>query len=114
MRIITLNLNGLRSASRKGVLPWLAEQNADVIALQETRLQERERLAEDFSIEGYTGYFVDAQAKGYSGVALYLPRRPDRFEVGRSIGVRRRGTLAAGGFRQAVGDLAVPAVGIVG
>ncbi len=82
MRIITLNLNGLRSATRKGLLPWLAEQNADAIALQETRLQEKERLAEDFSIAGYTGYFVDAQAKGYSGVALYLPTRPDRFEVG--------------------------------
>lgn len=82
MRIISLNLNGLRSAKRKGVLTWLAEQGADAIALQETRLQEPERLAEDFSIEGFTGYFHDAQAKGYSGVALYLPKRPDRFVVG--------------------------------
>ncbi|HWS27230.1 MAG TPA: exodeoxyribonuclease III [Xanthomonadales bacterium] len=82
MRIISLNLNGLRSATRKGVLPWLAEQQADVIALQETRLQERERQAEDFSIAGYSSYFHDAQAKGYSGVALYLRHSPDRFEVG--------------------------------
>ncbi len=82
MRIITLNLNGLRSAKRKGVLPWLAGQNADAIALQETRLQEKERLAEDFSIEGYTGYFVDVDAEGrwlqadfgdLSIVSLYLP-----------------------------------------
>ena len=72
MRIISLNLNGLRSATRKGVLPWLAEQQADVIALQETRLQERERQAEDFSIPGYHAFFHDAEAKGYSGVALYL------------------------------------------
>jgi exodeoxyribonuclease-3 len=82
MRIITLNLNGLRAAKRKGLLPWLADQDADVIALQETRLQEKERLAEDFSIAGYTGYFVDAQAKGYSGVALYLPQLPERLELG--------------------------------
>lgn len=82
MRIISLNLNGLRSATRKGVLPWLAEQQADVIALQETRLQERERQAEDFSIPGYQAYFHDAQAKGYSGVALYLRKSPDRFEIG--------------------------------
>jgi len=82
MRIISLNLNGLRSAARKGVLPWLAAQGADVIALQETRLQEPERQKEDFSIPGYTGFFFDAQAKGYSGVALYLPRRPDRFVAG--------------------------------
>lgn len=79
MRILSLNLNGLRSAARKGVLPWLAAQGADVIALQETRLQEPERQAEDFGIPGYTGYFLDAQARGYSGVALYLPQRPDRF-----------------------------------
>ena len=82
MRIISLNLNGLRSATRKGVVPWLAEQQADVIALQETRLQERERQAEDFSIPGYQAYFHDAQAKGYSGVALYLRKSPDRFEIG--------------------------------
>lgn len=82
LRVMTLNLNGLRSATRKGLLPWLAEQQADAICLQETRLQEAERLAEDFGVAGYTGYFVDAEAKGYSGVALYLPRRPDRFVAG--------------------------------
>ncbi|GMU42782.1 MAG: exodeoxyribonuclease III [Xanthomonadales bacterium] len=82
MRIITLNLNGLRAAARKGVLPWLAAQDADAIALQETRLQEPERAAEDFGIPGYTGYFLDAQAKGYSGVALYLPQRPQHFVTG--------------------------------
>jgi exodeoxyribonuclease III len=82
MRIISLNLNGLRSAARKGVLPWLAAQQADVIALQETRLQEADRNAADFSIPGYTGYFQDAAAKGYSGVALYLPRAPERLISG--------------------------------
>ncbi|MCB1600672.1 MAG: exodeoxyribonuclease III [Lysobacterales bacterium] len=104
MRIISLNLNGLRSAARKGVLPWLAEQNADVIALQETRLQEPERLKQDFSIPGYTGYFVDAQAKGYSGVALYLPRRPDRLVEG----IGRAEFDAEGRWLQAdFGDLSI-------
>lgn len=82
MRIISLNLNGLRSAARKGVLPWLAEQQADIIALQETRLQEADRLKGDFSIPGYSSHFLDAQAKGYSGVALYLPNAPDRLVEG--------------------------------
>lgn len=82
MRIISLNLNGLRSATRKGVLPWLAEQQADVIALQETRLQAADRLKEDFSIPGYSACFLDAQAKGYSGVALYFPTSPDRLVQG--------------------------------
>ena len=39
LRIITLNLNGIRSAWSKGVLPWLAEQNADVVCLQELKAQ---------------------------------------------------------------------------
>jgi exodeoxyribonuclease-3 len=85
MRIITLNLNGLRSAKREGALQWLATQGADAICLQETRLQAAERAGEDFEIPGYTGYFFDAEQKGYSGVALYLPRRPDRLQAGIGI-----------------------------
>ena len=82
MRIITLNLNGLRSAARKGLLPWLAAQQADVIALQETRLQLAQREKEDFALAGYHSYFLDAQAKGYSGVALYVARPADRTLAG--------------------------------
>jgi exodeoxyribonuclease-3 len=85
MRIISLNLNGLRSAKRKGALEWLAAQGADAICLQETRLQAAEREADDFGIPGYTGFFLDAEQKGYSGVALYLPKRPDRFRAGIGI-----------------------------
>lgn len=105
MRIITLNLNGLRSATRKGVLQWLATQDADAIALQETRLQAPERAAEDFGIEGYVGYFRDAEeTRGYSGVALYLRQRPDRFVSG--IGARRFD--AEGRWLQAdFGDLSI-------
>jgi exodeoxyribonuclease-3 len=42
MRIITLNVNGIRSASRRGLFPFLAKQNADVICLQETRALEHQ------------------------------------------------------------------------
>lgn len=82
LRVITLNLNGLRSAKRKGVLEWLAQQEADVICLQETRLQAAERQIDNFDIPGYLSYFHDADAKGYSGVALYVPKSPDRMEIG--------------------------------
>jgi exodeoxyribonuclease-3 len=40
LRIITLNLNGIRSAWSKGVLPWIAAQNADIVCLQELKAQE--------------------------------------------------------------------------
>ncbi len=46
MRIITLNVNGIRSAARRGLFPFLAKQNADVICLQETRALEHQ-------LEGY-------------------------------------------------------------
>lgn len=77
MRILTLNLNGLRSACSKGFLQWVAEQDVDVILLQETRLQAAQRAAAQFEIPGYTSYWHDAQAKGYSGVGLYTRLNPD-------------------------------------
>lgn len=78
MRIITLNLNGIRSAANKGFFNWMLQQNVDVICLQETKAQERERnIANIVCPEGYYEYFFDAEKKGYSGVALYSRVQPD-------------------------------------
>jgi exodeoxyribonuclease-3 len=77
MRVLTLNLNGLRSATSKGFLPWVAAQDVDVILLQETRLQDAQRAVGQFEIPGYHSYWHDAQAKGYSGVGIYTRLRPD-------------------------------------
>ena len=85
LRVITLNINGLRSGERKGALKWLGKQKADVIALQETRCPESERAKGNFSIPGYQAHFHDAEAKGYSGVALYLPQTADRVSDGIGI-----------------------------
>ena len=46
MKIITLNLNGIRAASRKDFFPWLKEQNADYICLQELKAQETDLSSE--------------------------------------------------------------------
>ena len=85
MRILTLNLNGIRSAASKGAFRWLREQDADVICLQETKAQVDQLDGHDVDIPGYHRYFYDAQRKGYSGVALYAKRKPD--EVTRGFGV---------------------------
>jgi len=79
MRIITFNANGIRSAARKDFFDWFARQGADVLCIQETRAQ-REQLESDpqFFPEGYDSYFVDAEKKGYSGVAVYTRHRPDK------------------------------------
>jgi exodeoxyribonuclease-3 len=86
MRIITLNVCGLRSAASKGLFRWLARQHADYVCLQETRCQIHQLADHDVAIPGYRSYFCDAQRKGYAGVALYTRHEPDR--VIRGFGVR--------------------------
>lgn len=78
MRIISLNANGIRSAARKGFFEWLAGQHADVVCLQETRAQEHQVTDGMFRPEGYHCYYLDAERKGYSGVALYCRQEPIR------------------------------------
>ncbi len=82
MRIVTLNANGIRSAARKGLFAWLEGQDADVVCLQETKAQ-RDQLADPvFHPAGYHGYFLDAQKKGYSGVAIYSRVKPQEVVTG--------------------------------
>ena len=78
MRIITLNTNGIRASAKKGVFTWLSQQDADVVCIQETKAQEHQLEDEAFRPQGYSCYYVDAKKKGYSGVALYARREPDK------------------------------------
>ncbi len=78
MKVITLNLNGIRSAHKKGFMQWLYRQQADVICLQETKAQTHQLDDELINPRGYHAYFNDAEKKGYSGVAIYTRKKPDR------------------------------------
>lgn len=82
MKIITLNVNGIRSAASKGFFDWMRGQNADVICLQETKAQEHQLAPEIFRPAGYFAYYHDAQKKGYSGVAIFCRREPDKVTTG--------------------------------
>ena len=82
MRVITLNVNGIRSAAAKGLFPWLARQDADVVCLQETKAQEHQLGDEVFRPAGYHCRYFDALRPGYSGVAVYSKRKPDRVIAG--------------------------------
>ncbi|MBS0227826.1 MAG: exodeoxyribonuclease III [Proteobacteria bacterium] len=84
MRILSFNANGLRSAASKGYFDWYAQQDADVMCLQETKAQEAQLDDAAFRPVGYQRWFKDAQKKGYSGVAIYSRREPD--EVRTSLG----------------------------
>ena len=78
MKIITINVNGIRSAASKGFFKWMARQRADVICLQETKAQEHQLAPNVFRPKGWHAYFHDAEKKGYSGVALYCKKEPDK------------------------------------
>jgi len=77
MRIVSLNVNGVRSAARKGFFHWMDKQNADIVCLQETKVQTHQLEDAVYWPDGYRCYYVDAVKKGYSGVALYSRREPD-------------------------------------
>lgn len=85
MRVVTVNVCGIRSAAGKGLFRWLRRQRADFICLQETKSQEHQLAGHDVELRGYHRFFCDAQRPGYAGVALYTRHEPDR--VVRGFGV---------------------------
>ena len=86
LRVITLNLNGIRSAASKGVFGWLARQKADVICVQELKAQAADMSDEMLAPAGYHGHFHYAEKKGYSGTGIYSKRKPGKVVTG--FGVR--------------------------
>jgi exodeoxyribonuclease III len=82
MRVITLNVNGIRSAAAKGLFPWLAKQRADVICLQEVRCTETQLDGHNVSLPGYHAAYYSAERPGYAGVALFSRERPLRLVRG--------------------------------
>lgn len=81
MRIITVNLNGIRSAAQKGFFDWVITQNADVICVQETKAHMQILDGETYRPKGYYCYFSDAEKKGYSGVGIYCKKKPEKIET---------------------------------
>jgi exodeoxyribonuclease-3 len=78
LRVITVNVCGIRSAAAKGLFRWLRRQRADFICLQETRCREEQLAGHDVGLPGYRAFFCEAERKGYAGVALYTRHPVDR------------------------------------
>ena len=85
MRIITLNLNGIRSATNKGFFDWMRRQDADVVCLQELRAQEDQCTRQMLAPKGYQAHLHCAEKKGYAGVAIYTRQPPDNVRSGIGI-----------------------------
>lgn len=82
LRVISINVNGIRAAAKKGLFEWLVIQQADVICVQETKAHESQLNDDAYRLPGYYRYFHDAEKRGYSGVALYSKTEPLRVSVG--------------------------------
>ena len=78
MRIITVNVNGVRAAARKGFFSWMTRQRADVVCLQETRADPDQIEDRVYHPRSFHNVYHPAQKRGYSGVAIYSRREPDR------------------------------------
>ena len=85
MRVVTLNLNGIRSAWSKGVEDWLHATDPDVVCLQETRIQDHQLDDAMRTPAGLHGHWLHAEKPGYSGVAILSKRPPDRLREGLGI-----------------------------
>ncbi len=84
MTIFSWNVNGLRSVYRHDFLGWIRHYSADIICLQEIKLQEAQVPIDVARLEGYHAYFSFAEKKGYSGVAVFTKSKPLR--VTRELG----------------------------
>jgi exodeoxyribonuclease-3 len=82
LRIVTLNVNGIRSAAKKGLYRWLAAQKADVVCLQEIKAHDADLEPAMRAPRGLLGHFSHAEKKGYAGVALYSRAAPDAVREG--------------------------------
>jgi exodeoxyribonuclease III len=81
-RLVTLNLNGIRSAANKGFVPWAENAGADCMGVQELKAQAVDVSGRFDEIAGMTGRFHFAEKKGYSGVGLYARREPSDVVIG--------------------------------
>ncbi|WP_210731931.1 exodeoxyribonuclease III [Hydrogenophaga sp. PAMC20947] len=81
-KLTSLNLNGIRSATTKGLEPWLSTHQPDCICVQEVKAQAADVSGRFETLAGLAGYFHFAEKKGYSGVGVYSRHEPSDVIVG--------------------------------
>ena len=84
LKIISMNLNGIRSAARKGFFEWMVQESADFVCVQELKAQAADMQAY-LVPNGYIGHFHYAVKKAYAGVGLYSKREPTVVRLGFGI-----------------------------
>ncbi|HVA98232.1 MAG TPA: exodeoxyribonuclease III [Bacteroidia bacterium] len=84
-KIISYNVNGIRSALSKGWIEWLKATDPDIVCLQEIKANPEQLDVSIFENAGYHHYWYPAQKKGYSGVAILSKQKPNHVEYGCGI-----------------------------
>ncbi|HSV70109.1 MAG TPA: exodeoxyribonuclease III [Methylibium sp.] len=82
MRLVSLNLNGIRSAASKGWAEWVAASGVDCMGVQELKAQAGDLAGRFEEVAGLAGHFHCAEKKGYSGVGLYTRKKPSEVLFG--------------------------------
>ena len=81
-KLTSLNLNGIRSATTKGVEAWLEQHAPDCICVQEVKAQAPDVAGKFEALAGLKGHFHFAEKKGYSGVGVYTRHEPSDVVIG--------------------------------
>ncbi len=71
MKIVTLNLNGIENAAERGFVEWMQSTDADVVCVQDLRAKEYQIPENLLELDGWNGFFFDAEEDGFSGVGIY-------------------------------------------
>jgi exodeoxyribonuclease-3 len=87
MKLITWNVNGIRSVFRQAFTDWLATEDPDIVCLQETKADEGVMQASFAGLDGYYAHYHSAAKKGYAGVAVYSKVKPLAVET--KLGIER-------------------------
>ncbi|MEM6269757.1 MAG: exodeoxyribonuclease III [Bacteroidota bacterium] len=81
-RIVSYNVNGIRSAAKKGLLEFIGKVNPDVMCFQELKARPQDLDESILHPKGYRTYWHSAEKKGYSGVAIWSKEEPEHVEIG--------------------------------
>lgn len=84
-KIISYNVNGIRSAIAKGLNEWIRVTAPDIVCFQETKAQPEQIPILEFEEMGYQSYWFSAKKRGYSGVGILTKHQPDKVVVGMDI-----------------------------
>lgn len=87
MRIVSWNVNGLRAIMKKGFIEWIEDFDPEILCLQETKLQDDQIPPEINALNEYVRYYSFAERKGYSGVAVFSKKKPEKVET--KFGIER-------------------------